>query len=714
MEGVGNEGNESGNLADSHANVSVTQPNPPTKSPTSLHGSWMISVGQGNKMALNITPNLQDLEGLVETPITVEGISNTRGESKDKRTRINNKGKKSQTVTKDSPTPKATPTASMNNSLSDRRFVFGNVATPRSSGSGMEGVGNRFTVNHAKGLMSDSQLGAICFLETKTNNVSRLNRMAKSLGFDKMFIVKPLGFASGLTLLWRSNIFNFSVIRNTTQVIHGIVRGPGSNVRVSFAYVRPTRVAKESFWSDCKTYNINLNDPWIMMGDFNDIADNTEQWGSCSINSGRCLKFVEEFSGCGLLDMGSIGVQYSWFRHEGGRTVQRRKLDRTLWNLEAQNLFPEAKSIIMTRTHSDHHPLKFLCKTGNPPRREARPFKFEGAWLTRDDYRDIWSRVWSNKSLDVVGAIEEVAKQSKVWNKDTFGNILGRKSKLQACLKGVQESAFYNSSRGLQVRDVLDSLTGEDYGGPKLNATQIHDLRLEVDVHEVKKAVFGMKKFGSPGPDGIQAAFYQTFWEEVKIPIYLFVKNALSNGMVPIKTLEAFITLIPKKDSPEMASDFRPITLLNVCLKIISKVVVNRMRPIMKSLIDPFQNSFLPRRSTADNIILTQEIVHFMRQKKGSKGLMVVKLDLHKAYDSIAWEFLESTVVVSGFPQNLISLIMFSVRENSISILWNGEKLAPFQPDMGLRQGNPLAPYLFNLVMERLSWDIQEEVRLKN
>lgn len=124
-------------------------------------------------------------------------------------------------------------------------------------------------------------------------------------------------------------------------------------------------------------------------------------------------------------------------------------------------------------------------------------------------------------------------------------------------------------------------------------------------INEIKKAIFSMKKFGSPGPDGIQAAFYQHFWSEVGTSVTSMVNQALQTGMVPKDLFQVFITLIPKKEISKFAADFRPTSLLNVTFKIISKVLVNHMRPMMTTIIGPHQNSFLPGRSTLDNIILT-------------------------------------------------------------------------------------------------------------
>lgn len=122
-------------------------------------------------------------------------------------------------------------------------------------------------VKHARLMMRDSNVGAFCFLETKTKDVSKIRKMAEKLDFEKHFIVDPLGFAGGLELFWRSSILDYSVVRHTSQAIHGIVAGLGMTVtRISFAYVRPSILAKEMFWSDGRDYAINNGGPWIMMG----------------------------------------------------------------------------------------------------------------------------------------------------------------------------------------------------------------------------------------------------------------------------------------------------------------------------------------------------------------------------------------------------------------------------------------------------------------
>lgn len=97
-----------------------------------------------------------------------------------------------------------------------------------------------------------------------------------------------------------------------------------------------------------------------------------------------------------------------------------------------------------------------------------------------------------------------------------------------------------------------------------------------------------------------------------------------------------------------------------------------------------------------------QEAVHSMRRKKGRKGWMRLKLDLEKAYDRIRWDFLEDTLVAAGLSETWVHWIMQCVSGPSMNVLWNGEKTEAFKPSRGLRQGDPISPYLFVLCMEWL------------
>jgi len=131
---------------------------------------------------------------------------------------------------------------------------------------------------------------------------------------------------------------------------------------------------------------------------------------------------------------------------------------------------------------------------------------------------------------------------------------------------------------------------------------------------------------------------------------------------------------------------------------------------MLDQIIGPFQSSFLPGRSTSDNAIILQEVVHTMRKSKRKKGDVVYKLDLEKAYDNVSWDFLKSCLEDFGFPTLTINLIMHCVTSSSLSLIWNGNRLPSFIPTKGLRQGDPLSPYLFVMCMEILSHMILEAV----
>jgi hypothetical protein len=157
-----------------------------------------------------------------------------------------------------------------------------------------------------------------------------------------------------------------------------------------------------------------------------------------------------------------------------------------------------------------------------------------------------------------------------------------------------------------------------------------------------------------------------------------------------------------------LVSDFRPISLCNVLYKIIAKAIANRLKLVLDKIISPFQSAFVPERLITNNILVAYETLHTMSKRmKGKKGYMAIKLDMSKAYDWVDWFFLEAMMRKLGFSDQWVQLVMRCVSSVSYAVLFNGSPLEVFSPTRGLRQGDPLSPYLFLLCAEGLSSLIQ-------
>ena len=238
-------------------------------------------------------------------------------------------------------------------------------------------------------------------------------------------------------------------------------------------------------------------------------------------------------------------------------------------------------------------------------------------------------------------------------------------------------------------------------------------LDVTVTLEEIKEALWAMKPYKSPGPDGLHAGFYQRFWLTMGDSVVKEVMKVFLDRKVPDYLNKTLIVLIPKVQGPKSIGNYRPISLCNSVYKIISKIIVNQLRPLLENIVLPFQSAFISGRRGMDNIIIVQELIHTIGRAKGKKGYMAIKIDLEKAYDRTEWSFIREMLLKFNFPIKLTDLIMSYVSSVLTSLLINGSCLDSFCPSRGIRQGDPLPPYLFILCMEYLGHLIEEKCAAK-
>lgn len=244
---------------------------------------------------------------------------------------------------------------------------------------------------------------------------------------------------------------------------------------------------------------------------------------------------------------------------------------------------------------------------------------------------------------------------------------------------------------------------------PKVSDIDNTMLTRRVLLQEVKDALFEMKPDKSPSPDGLKPGFFIHFWDLLSPELLRFCSDCISFGNIPSEINSTHIVLIPKKGKPEVMGDLRPIVLCNTIYKIMSKVLANRLKPLLNNMVSESQSAFVPGRLITDNIMIAFEINHYLKRKvQGKIGFAGIKLDMSKAYDRVSWAFLGGILSRLGFSNHIVNLIWNMISTVKYRFLLEGQEIGVVSPGRGLRQGDPLSPYLFILVMDVFHTLIQD------
>jgi hypothetical protein len=191
---------------------------------------------------------------------------------------------------------------------------------------------------------------------------------------------------------------------------------------------------------------------------------------------------------------------------------------------------------------------------------------------------------------------------------------------------------------------------------------------------------------------------------------FAMIQEAIAIGALPNGVTAGMIALLHKGGGRSSLNNWRPITLLNVSCKIFAKALQICLQPVLMELISPDQSAFLPMRFILDNIFLTHETI--FHAKNSAQPLLFLKLDFSKAYDRVDHSFLFQAMNRMGFPQEFIFMTQLLFRGAQACVSMNGRCTKEFLVEQGVKQGCPLAPYLFLIVGEVLNACVKKEVRV--
>ncbi|PKA50046.1 integrator complex subunit 11 [Apostasia shenzhenica] len=403
----------------------------------------------------------------------------------------------------------------------------------------------------------------------------------------------------------------------------------------------------------------------------------------------------------GLEDAGYSGNPYTW---SNSRLSER--IDRAFINRVWISHFNDTVISHLDRIGSDHASILIEVKDNNC---KVKPsFRFQNMWCKHKDFLEVvrnsleqpinsncpltslhlklkrlkfalssWNKFWRQKATvkwwkegdsNINFFHNAVKKKRKKLNIDKLRNEEGS---WISSPEDIENSGTIFYSNLLKTEGCHFSDT-DFYFIPNLIVDHDNEVLTAVpNLDEVKDAVFSIHKDSAAGPDGFNSGFFQCCWDIVKDDLLNAARGFFSGYQLDKAYTSTLIVLIPKSNEVNTWKDLWSISLCNVKMKFLSKILVKRLSYFLPKIISPNQTGFVPGRGIVDNILLAQEVFHTINFDGKGRNI-ALKLDMEKAYDRVEWNFIIKMLNKFGFSNNFCNLINNLISNVWFSILING------------------------------------------
>ncbi|XP_058211464.1 uncharacterized protein LOC131323632 [Rhododendron vialii] len=461
--------------------------------------------------------------------------------------------------------------------------------------------------------------------------------------------------------------------------------------------------------------------------------------------------FVEFCNNMELEDLPMLGRKYTWTNYQDQAILSR--LDRFLMSHQWIQQF-KVLQWGLERPISDHCLVVIMDDNRDWG---PRPVKFMDIWLSHPDYMRLAKESWENTLMfgwagfKLVQKLKAVKERLNVWNKKEFGDVnlalqvieaefhqfdllaedrqLSPIEKAAKCkansefwrLSRLTESLWRQKSRIKWFKEgdkntrffqvVANNRYKRDVVGSINVSGRVVEDPSEFEEGEIVVALKDCSNIKAPGPNGFNFSFVKKGWDFMKNLVLLFFSKFHANGKLTKGINSTFVSLIPKVDCPLIFKDFRPISMVGCVYKLMSKVLANRIKAHLPLVIGESQAAFIGGKQILDGVLVANEVIHSWKTR--NIGGLILKIDFERAYDCVNWEFLLDLLSKLGFRVNWCRWIKECCSSVSMSVLINGSASKEFTTQKGLRQGDPLSPFLFNIVVEALNIML-ERARARN